>query len=207
MPTAGGAGIVGKLHDHRVVMIHAGADLFGEREKRLHTPGVERRTGDRLDRAPLAPFPQDSAAAGIGQGSAIEERPQAAGIAAIAQQLRQNRRHAAGDLAKHLRANGQMPLPGAPPLIEIGLDLSRCAEVERPGRKPPADDCQRSLLQTGANLCQRSRIAGRQCFDDFSSGHDSLRHGRVKFSFEGHPDGRRCQQHGIEEPDIDRIIV
>ena len=206
-PGGGGAGVVGELHDGRMVVVHRVADSFRKGKDRLGAAGVQRGACDAVDACAAGAFPPDPAAAGVGQRGPVEQGPYDAGESKAGEDLRQDRRRAARLLGIGDGCRPDALLPGGKPSFERADDLLGRALVEGARIVAAARRGERGgsapLLHAGA--CRR--IGRSELLDRVAGGDQCHGHGRPQFSVERAAERRWCQQHDVEQPDIHRVVV
>ena len=129
-PGAGGAGVVGKLDDGGVVVIHGIADPLGQGEDCLRAAGIQRGLGNPVDAGTTGAIPTDAAATWIGERRAIEKCPDHTCEAEAGEQLRQDRRRTARLLGIRDRNRAHDLPPHRESSLERADDLLGSALVE-----------------------------------------------------------------------------
>ena len=175
-PGAGGAGVVGKLDDGGVVVIHGVADPFREGKDCLGGAGVEWRPGDAVDAATATALPTDAAAARIRERGAVEQCPDRTSEAQAGEHLRQDRRRATCLLGIRdwCRAHGVVPRREA--ALERAHDLLGRALIERLRVVTATRRGDRAVVASFPQAGQRRGIAGRELFDHGTGGHQCHGH-------------------------------
>ena len=206
-PRARHPGVVGELNDRGVLVVERVADPLGEVQNGRRPAGIEGGAGDPLQASAPGPFPADPTEPWIGEGSAVEEIPDHAGVVEVGEDLGEDRRPAAAELRKRDRHPPDRLLPRSVPLEERLADRFREEAVERFFVIPAACRGDPTGVARPPQPARQARVGAGKFLHDPPGRDDGQRYRGIELGGQPGPEGRLREEDEVDQPDIHRVVA